>query len=304
MDGRQDSLLIRQLRPKTEGLPGEAVRAWAPAKINLNLVVGPVRPDGYHELDSYVVKVTLYDRIDLRRRDDGRIRLQCRGFDCGPTEGNLAWRAAQLLATGRNVGGVDIELVKQVPPGGGLGGGSSDAAVVLSALDGLWGLRLAPRQMADAAAALGSDVPLFLGPAACRMTGRGEKIQPVNVQDFWAVLVLPELHCETGRVYRAFDSFARSEARQLPPELLTGEPPSRWRHLLRNQLAAAAETVCDGLADLRRRLAAAVDAPVCMTGSGSAFFILCDDLPEARAVHAAVPPDLPVNCLIVRRNPW
>ena len=274
----------------------------APAKINLNLLVGARRDDGYHSLDSLAAKVTLYDRIELRTRDDGAVRLECTGFDCGPKEDNLALRAARLLAGGADAGGVDITLAKSIPPGRGLGGGSSDAAAVLAGLNDIWRLGLATPQLGELGAELGSDVPLLLGPPAARMTGRGQHVQPVDVHDFVAVLCLPDFACSTAEVYRAFDEEPTAMGRQLPLESLA-QPPSQWRGLLVNQLTDAALSVCSGL----ERMLAAIsqDFPHArMTGSGSAVFILCGDGPEALAALAAMPEDLRHQCVIVRNNPW
>ncbi|MHC4986504.1 MAG: GHMP family kinase ATP-binding protein, partial [Planctomycetota bacterium] len=111
---------------RIERLDEVSVRCHAPAKLNLNLLVGLRRDDGYHPLDSIVAAVTMYDRIDLRVRDDDEIRLSVEGLDCGPAESNLAMRAAMALATECGASGVDIDLLKVIPPGRGLGGGSSD----------------------------------------------------------------------------------------------------------------------------------------------------------------------------------
>ena len=131
-------------RPRRAVLADGGLRVAAPAKINLDLLVGPRRPDGYHDIDSLVAKITLYDELAARLREDGPVGLHCEGLDCGPIEENLALRAARLLAerAGRRVGGAEIRLAKAIPPGRGLGGGSSDAAAALVALDELWRLGL------------------------------------------------------------------------------------------------------------------------------------------------------------------
>lgn len=289
-------------RPRFEPLGPAGLTVNAPAKINLNLLVGPRGDDGYHSLDSLAAKVTLYDRIELRPRDDGAIKLECTGFDCGPEEDNLAMRAGRLLASSPHAGGVDIMLAKSIPPGRGLAGGSSDAAAVLAGLNEIWRLGLATPQLGQLAAQLGSDVPLMLGPPAARMTGRGQHVQPVDVHDFAAVLHLPDFACSTAEVYRAFDARPPAADRQLDPASLA-QPPSQWRELLVNQLTDAALSVCSGL----ERTLAAISRTLPharMTGSGSAVFILCDGGPEASAALAAMPEDIRRQCVIVRNNPW
>ena len=284
-------------------LPDGALRLAAPAKINLNLLVAPRRGDGYHPLDSLVVKITLYDELGLRARDDGRVTFACEGAECGRDEDNLVPRAARLLAAGRQVGGVDIALTKRIPAGMGLGGGSSDAAATLVGLERLWGLALPCEALCEFALELGSDVPLFLGPPAARMTGRGEQLAPVQVHPFAALLVLPPFGCSTAEVYRAFDAAPGEPHSQLPAELLR-EPPSCWRGRLLNQLAPAARRVQPQLAEVLSRLEATLPLPVCVTGSGSAMFALCDDRAEAAAMLSHVPDDLRELCVTVESNPW
>ena len=290
-------------QPRTVDLDDGGLRTFAPAKINLDLRVGPRRDDGFHPLDSVVVKVTLYDRIDLRARTDGDVTLLCTGADCGPDERNLAYRAARILAEGRDVPGADITLAKSIPPGGGVGGGSSDAAAVLGALRTLWNLDVSDADLAGMAAELGSDVPLFLGGSASRMTGRGEHLEPVTVHPFVAVLILPGFACPTGDVYRAFDETPTPKTDPLSLDTFAA-PPSVWRSRLVNELAGAAERVCPELARLYAKLSDAVAPPVCITGSGSTMFTLCDDEPEAAATAAAVREVADSEVLVVGQNPW
>jgi len=276
-----------------ERLGLDRLRLHAPAKINLTLQVAPRDADGYHPLDS------------LRRRDDGNITFTCEGLPCGPDERNLAYRAARQLAkvVGRDVPGAEIHLQKRIPPGSGLGGGSSDAAAVLAGLNDLWSLDLPRLVLAEIGAEIGSDVPLFLGPAASRMTGRGERIQPIEVYPFWAVLVLPDLACSTAEVYQAFDADPPAPQPPLDPKLLT-QPPSQWRDQLINQLTEAALTICTPLVEVRDALVGALKKPVSVTGSGSGLFCLCDDRDEAKAVWNALPPSLARFGRLARRNPW
>jgi 4-diphosphocytidyl-2-C-methyl-D-erythritol kinase len=283
--------------------PDGATVLAAPAKINLNLLVGPRREDGYHPIDSFVARITLYDEVALVPRRDGRIVLRCTGIDCGRAEQNVAFRAASLLAEGRSSPGATIELTKRIPPGSGLGGGSSDAAAVLAGLNDLWGLGLAADRLAELAGRLGSDAPFFLGPPAARLTGRGEIIQPLAVHAFQAVLYLPSFSCFTAEVYREYDRLPHALQPQLDPAVLAG-PPSRWRDLLRNDLLAAAGQVAKELAAAYDRLSRALPVPVCLSGSGSALFALCDDPAEAQTVLSAVPQDLRGACRIVASNEW
>lgn len=285
-----------------------SLRLWAPAKINLNLLVGALRTDGFHPVDSMVAKISLYDQIDLRRTADGSAGLVCRGARCGPDESNLAMRAARLLLDRRGDAnlGVEISLAKHIPPGAGLGGGSSDAAAVLRGLNVLWSLGMGDAELSELASRLGSDVPLFLGPPASRMTGRGEMLAPADVSAFYAVLILPPIVCPTAEVYRAFDeqqSASRLAGEQLEASTFS-RPASTWRGSLVNQLEAAAVAVAPELGQLLSRLRESVSLPVHLTGSGSAMFILCDDQAEARGVMDEIPADLRALGRIVQSNPW
>ena len=298
------SMTFGPVRARVERLGGGGLRLAAPAKINLNLHVGPLRGDGYHDLDSYVAKITLYDEVTLHPRSDGRITLTCTGADCGDDERNLALRAARALAAGRNVGGVDIALVKRIAPGAGLGGGSSDAAAVLRGLRDLWRLDLDDAALGAVAATLGSDVPLFLGPPAARMTGRGERLAAVEVHPFFALLLVPDIHCATGEVYRGFDAVGPGAlADQLPASVLGGVPSS-WRGLLRNDLGAPARQASPPLDAVYHAATARIEAPLSITGSGSAMFILCDSPAQAADTADALGEDLRAICIPVRSNPW
>jgi 4-diphosphocytidyl-2-C-methyl-D-erythritol kinase len=298
---------VRVVPPPARASPAEGggTIVWAPAKLNLSLLVGPRGADGYHPLDSLVARAALCDRLLLRPRDDGRIVLRCESPDCGPAERNLAVRAARALRERRGGPdrGVEIDLLKAIPPGAGLGGGSSDAAAVLLVLNELWGTGLSPTELAEVGAALGSDVPLFLAGPASRIRGRGERVEPIEVHPFTAVLLLPPLACATPAVYAAFDESPRPMGEPPDTGLLRGRP-SEWRGLLRNELGEAARKVCPGLSALWDAAAAAAGAPVCLTGSGSGLFILCDDVGEASAVLRRLPEDLPCRRVVAPSNPW
>jgi len=290
--------------PQSCPLDAGGLRLHAPAKINLNLLVAPRGPDGFHPIDSMVAKVTLYDSIELRPRSDGRVVLACSGADCGPPEQNLVMRAAGLLSAGRDVCGVDIKLTKVIPPGAGLGGGSSDAAAALRGLNEIWGLELGAAALGAMASELGSDVPLFLGPPAARLTGRGECVERLEVSEFAAVILMGGLVCSTVAVYSAYDRLGVRASRQLDASVFSAGRPLEWRGRLDNDLTEAALDVCEGLSVLRSRAGTAAGAPVHMTGSGSAMFILCDDAAEARGVVSRLDSDLQDMCVIVGRNPW
>ena len=206
---------------------------------------------------------------------------------------------------------MDIELSKSIPPGAGLGGGSSDAAAVLEGLIELWDIALPPERLAELAGRLGSDVPLFLGPPAASVSGRGERFEVARVHPFTAVLHLPPIVCPTAEVYAAFDRLWQNREKgdrhlrcASEPVPFFGEPPSVWRGEIRNDLATAAFAVSEELRRTHALLAEATGLPVSVTGSGSGLFILCDDAEEARAVVGRLPPDLPGRTVLVGMNPF
>jgi 4-diphosphocytidyl-2-C-methyl-D-erythritol kinase len=296
-EGSAGPLLPRRSRPRFKR-SGDSLYVLAPAKLNLNLLVGPRRPDGFHPLDSLVVKIAFYDVLELRRRRDGRIDFACEGWKCGPVKENLVLRAAERLAMDEPVPGVDMVLAKNIPAGRGLGGGSSDAAATLLALRELCELGLPEAKLASIAAELGSDVPLFLGPPACRMRGRGELVEPVQCGNFWAAVFPTDLEVSTGAVYAEFDvqEPGRMDA-QLPSDALVG-PPSAWGDRLTNDLGSAAKRVKPELAAVWDRLSVASGRRVHLTGSGSALFMLFDDLNAARSCLQSLPPDLAEQAIL------
>lgn len=307
---------ILPIQPFMETGSGGLLHLHAPAKINLNLLVGPKRADNFHDLDSIIVRLSLYDQIDLWPRHDAHMHLKCSGAQCGIMQDNLAFRAGKLLAhhaatrgfadeQGCPAVGADMALEKHIPPGMGLGGGSSDAAAVLKGLDHAWKLQTPADELAALAAKLGSDVPLFLGPPSSRMTGRGEQLATWPVRDLMAILFLSDCFCSTADVYSAFDNLAARPAdsfKQLQPGLFQA-PPSEWRQLLVNDLEEPAMKVCPPLRQLRDELAAALPVPVHMTGSGGGLFVLCDDREELDRTWTAIPTRLRGICRAVSNCP-
>ena len=184
----------------------------APAKVNLGLRILGRRPDGYHDIHSLFCPVTLCDLISVSAtRHRGTISLRASGIPVPEGPSNIVWKAAALFieATGAEMG-VEIGLHKEIPSPGGLGGGSSDAAAVLlamAALSGDWG------QLDSLALELGSDVPFFLGDGAALVGGRGERLTPVTIPAFHAVLVDPGDAVPTPWAYGLWDSAHLTEPR-------------------------------------------------------------------------------------------
>ncbi|HEX7156014.1 MAG TPA: 4-(cytidine 5'-diphospho)-2-C-methyl-D-erythritol kinase [Burkholderiaceae bacterium] len=172
----------------------------APAKLNLFLHVVGRRDDGYHELQTAFVAIDLADTLDFELRTDGRIE---RGGDlCGPAEDDLAvWAARLLQQEAGSPLGASIQVVKAIPVGAGLGGGSSDAATTLLALNRLWRLRWSREHLAELAARLGADVPFFLQPGPAFGEGVGERLTPVALPRLWFAVVHPQVHVSTAEIF-------------------------------------------------------------------------------------------------------
>ena len=170
----------------------------APAKLNLFLHITGRRADGYHELQTLFQLLDWGDQLHFEANRSGTITLNDGGLDV-PTQDNLVVRAAQLLQRGDL--GVHIELDKRIPTGGGLGGGSSDAATTLLALNQLWGLELSQSELLARGAGLGADVPVFVGGRTAWAEGVGEILTPVELPQRWFLLLIPTCHVSTGEIF-------------------------------------------------------------------------------------------------------
>ncbi len=270
----------------------------APAKLNLFFEVLAKRNDGYHEIETLMCPVGLYDTLYFAEGPRGQLQLRCQivRSSSGPTghsaevlpagRGNLVLRAVELLRQQAGVhSGATLRLVKRIPLAAGLGGGSSDAAAALVAANEAWGLGRSPDQLARISAELGSDVPFFLagGPAVCR--GRGERVEPVpTVAALHFVVVYPPEGLSTVAVYGACRP--AGQPRMLGPllEALHRGDITQTGRLLFNRLQPAAEELSPWIARLRRQLARQDCLGHGMSGSGSSYFGLCRHARHARRV--------------------
>ena len=270
----------------------EPLRALAPAKVNLTLRVTGRRADGYHLLDSLAVFAALGDRIAVRPAAALSLRVGgpfADGVPTGPE--NLVMRAAERLRALRRVGaGAEIALEKHLPHGGGIGGGSSDAATALGLLARLWGV--APLSDEEALP-LGADVPVCLhAPRAARMEGIGERVTALpGLPPAALVLVSPGLHVPTPRVFEALRTGGTAFSAPLNPPGAPMDLAALAAFARRggNDLQAAAVAVAPGIGAV---LGALTGAPGLlahgMSGSGSVCWGLAPDMAAARAAAAAL----------------
>jgi 4-diphosphocytidyl-2-C-methyl-D-erythritol kinase len=299
-----------------------AVTVWAPAKVNLFLEVVGKRPDGYHELRTLMVAVSLYDTLTFTLAPSGPIRLSCPGVDLSTGPENLVVRAAdhlrrQAILRGQPEGslGADVVLTKRIPLAAGLAGGSTDAAATLVGLNRLWGLGLGRDELAALAADLGSDVAFFLDPPCAWCTGRGEVVErwPLGAR-LHLVLVAPPFGLSTAEVYRALDASpptltlpheggGEQSGDEIKAAVRVGDVAAIGRSL-HNRLQEPAERLRPELADLLARLKSLGPAGCLMSGSGSTLFALCRDCREAarigREFRQGLPADSGVRVFVVR----
>ena len=173
----------------------------SPAKLNLFLHITGRRADGYHSLQTVFQLLDFGDVIHFEPTRDGRVKLSCPGLDLPPGD-NLAWRAAEALRQrAQGNPGVNLRIDKRIPAGGGLGGGSSNAATVLLGLNRLWKLGLPPEELARIGLTLGADVPVFVHGHSAWGEGVGERLTPVDLPPAWYLVIVPNCHVSTAEVF-------------------------------------------------------------------------------------------------------
>jgi len=271
------------------------VEVAAPAKLNLALLVGPVRPDGYHEIASLMLPVTLADRVVVERTPGKGLDVVC---DVAPGETNLAAKLVRELE-GRLDRALEVRvtITKHVPHGGGLGGGSSDAAATLQALERLFDLELSMKVRYEVAMAVGSDVPFFLWPGPQLAMGRGQVLKDVVLPGLNAVIVMPELGLSTAAVYKWRDEDEETtlkafapRVRDLSATVQAAKSAADVAALVHNDLEASVARRKPAVAAARDRLFELGAKAAAMTGSGAAVFGLFGSAAEAAKARAALAP--------------
>ena len=254
----------------------------APAKLNLMLHILGRRAEGYHELQTLFQFLDHGDELTFTARTDGQIRLHTDlpGVD---HDSNLIVRAARLLQTHSACTlGADIELIKRLPMGGGIGGGSSDAATTLLGLDYLWQTRLGVDRLAAIGLTLGADVPVFVRGRAAFAEGVGERLQPVELSEPWYLVVAPQVSVSTAEIFS-------------DPELTRNTPAITVRSLL----AGGGHNDCQPVVERRypevRNALSLLNkfVPARMTGTGACVFGSFPNKGEADKVCRQLPADLP-----------
>jgi len=259
----------------------DALAVPAPAKLNLFLHVTGRRDDGYHLLETLFRFIEFGDTLRFRTRRDGRIERRD-GLPGVPPDQDLCVRAARLLQSEAGVRlGADISLEKRIPMGGGLGGGSSDAATALIALNRLWELDWPRERLQELALRLGADVPVFVFGRSAFASGIGERLGPVELPAAWYLVLVPPVAVPTASVFA-------------DPELTRNSDPIKIHRFSagpgRNDLEPV---VCRQHPEVARHLEwLRARAPAGVTGSGGCVFAAFAAQAEALRVHRALPSDI------------
>lgn len=254
---------------------------FSPAKLNLFLHITGRRADGYHELQTFFQLLDYGDELHIESNDSGELVLHCND-NALAGDNNLVLKAARALQRhSGSTAGATIHLHKKIPTGAGLGGGSSNAAVALVALNQLWNTGLDTEQLCDLGVALGADVPVFVRGESAWAEGVGERLIPVDLPEKTYLVITPDCHVSTAEIFSH-------------QELTRDTTPIKMAAFLAGQTRNDCE-------NLVRRLYTPVDsalnwlnhhAPARMTGTGASVFAVFDSHEEASAVFSQLPKEL------------
>ena len=242
---------------------------YPPAKINLGLHVLVKRPDGFHEIETCMVPIPFYDILELTLSP--AFSFEQTGIKIpGAVGENLCEKAFYLMKSRYEIGNVRIHLRKQIPIGAGLGGGSSDAAHVLLALNELFALKLDIKILCILAAELGSDCPFFVYDSACHATGRGEILQPYacDLSNYKIALVHPGIHVSTAWAFSQLQPHAKEKS----IAEIVAQPIEEWKTTLINDFEAPIFLAHPVLEEIKNELYIHGAIYASMSGSGSSLF--------------------------------
>jgi 4-diphosphocytidyl-2-C-methyl-D-erythritol kinase len=286
---------------------GKGLLVRAPGKINLSLLIAGKRPDGYHDIETIMAKISLYDEILIEPGVKSGIELHCKGpYRVPDGNDNLVYKAAALLmaSTGRQD---DVRIT--LPAGSGLGSGSSDAAATLIGLRRFLRLDADDKTLAVLAAQLGSDVPFFLSGPLAFCAGRGEKITRIELPfSLLTILFLPDISVSTKAVYENYshDSELYERLHSQIEEHLRANKLDAITDMGVNMLAKSCYSFKPDLAELKEEIEALGRQSLCLSGSGSALFSIINEKKEdqAREFQRAVSMRTGCKSVIVRNIAW
>ena len=289
----------------------EGLLVRAPAKINLSLLIAGKRPDGFHDIETVMAKVTFYDEILIEPGRKAGIELVCKGPHWAPEgKDNLVYQACEMLL--ENCGkttAIKLTLTKNIPAGSGLGSASSDAAATLIGIDKYLDFRLSNPQLGKMAEQLGSDVAFFLDGPLALCSGKGEIIKKLTKNfDFSALLILPDVSASTKKVYANYQH--RSDVYKKLSVVINSHIEKNSIDLVSEMRANMLESSCFSLyrelAELKARIESLGIGPLCLSGSGSALFFIMDRTEPEKALTNQMKITKNIGCttIIVSNNRW
>lgn len=254
------------------------------AKVNIGLRVLGKRRDGFHELQSYFIPVPIKDALELIDAEHDGLQILMSGNELPENGGaNICSKAYDLLSEQIEIRGLDLHLLKTIPVGAGMGGGSANAAAMLHLLNDKFDLKIENERLQNFAAELGSDVPFFINNVPAMVSGRGEYLEPFNVDlnNYWMQIINLGIHCSTAEI------FARHSIDPNTEDLKTAiaRPVSEWHDHVFNDLEKAAFELYPEIGELKNSLYDHGALYASMSGSGSSVFGIFDDEPNGHNVE-------------------
>ena len=263
----------------------------APAKVNLFLEILGKRDNGYHEIETIMQEIDLADSLQFEETQEG-VTLECNDKNIPANQDNLVCKAANLILEECGIRkGVIINLEKNIPVGAGLGGGSSDAATTLKALNSLWKVGLNNEELMEFAAKLGSDIPFFINGKTALCRGRGELITPVEVRNRMDYIILfPRVHISTETIYKnlKIDLTKKRKDVSFFLDALKYSEAASISKLLFNRLEEIIFATYPDLLQVKSTLESFDFCGLSISGSGSAFFGLCNDKHQAEVIKSKI----------------
>ena len=255
-------------------MANSGIQLKAPAKVNVRLEITGKRSDGYHDIFSIMVPVELFDYLEISQSNTDQIKFKSKGFDVPEDPTNLVYRAANAFfkKTGIKNRGLEIKLEKNIPVAAGLGGGSSDAASTLLALNELYRFPLDKKTLHEIAVKLGADVPFFIDGVPAIATGIGEILEPVpNWPEFWYLIITPQVEISTAWVYRNYKMELTSNEYDYIRKTLKNDDVI-ISNILKNDLEKVTSTSFPIIPKLKRKIMDAGAEGAIMSGSGPSVF--------------------------------
>lgn len=262
----------------------------SPAKVNLCLYINFKREDGYHDISSIMIPVSIYDELSFTVTESSEIKVSADSTDIPSGKDNLVYKAAELIQKTYSVtAGITIRINKQIPSGAGLGGGSSNAATAFITLNRLWDLNLSKNELKALGKTIGADIPFFIEESPSLIGGIGDIVKPVKVcSEIWLVIINPNLHVSTKYVYEHLNLALTKKDKDINNflRLLASEKVSpKWTEHMHNDLEAVTFERHPELKRIKSYLAGNGAVASLMAGSGSSVFGVFSSREEGEKVY-------------------